>query len=180
MFFLIISLRGIAGFYTDYLWFGELHLTAVWRGVLGAKVLLAVVFTVVFFVLMWVNLAIADRLAPPFRPMGPEDELVERYRQVVGPRPSGAHRRGRLVRPHRRAERRRSQWNDWILFRNTAPSASKDPQFHKDIGFYVFQLPFLKFRRRLAVRRHRHHHVRHRRRPLPQRRHPPAVAGCSG
>ena len=45
IFFLIISLRGIAGFYTDYLWFQELHLTSVWRGVLGAKAGLAVLFT---------------------------------------------------------------------------------------------------------------------------------------
>ena len=36
--FLVTSLRGIAGFYTDYLWFDELGFTSVWRGVLGAKV----------------------------------------------------------------------------------------------------------------------------------------------
>ena len=31
VFFLIISLRGIAGFYTDYLWFDEIGLTGVWN-----------------------------------------------------------------------------------------------------------------------------------------------------
>ena len=35
---LLTSLRGIAGFYTDYLWFDELGFTPVWRGVLGAKI----------------------------------------------------------------------------------------------------------------------------------------------
>ena len=37
-FVLLTSLRGIAGFYTDYLWFDSLDQTGVWRGVLGAKV----------------------------------------------------------------------------------------------------------------------------------------------
>ena len=68
-----------------------------------------------------------------------------------------------------------SEWRDWILFTNRANFGIKDPQFHKDIGFYVFQLPFLQFIAGLArspallvvlivtavV-------------PLPQRRHPAA------
>ena len=38
-----------------------------------------------------------------------------------------------------------SQWKQWILFTHYQSFGVKDPQFHKDIGFYVFQLPFLKF-----------------------------------
>ena len=38
-----------------------------------------------------------------------------------------------------------SQWNEWLLFRNRVSFGATDPQFHKDIGFYVFQLPFLTF-----------------------------------
>jgi uncharacterized protein len=34
---LLVSLRGIAGFYTDYLWFQQLGYTEVWRGLLLAK-----------------------------------------------------------------------------------------------------------------------------------------------
>ncbi|MEO6317319.1 MAG: hypothetical protein ABIP36_00910, partial [Acidimicrobiales bacterium] len=34
LFFLITSLRGFAGFYTDYLWFDSLGSSDVWRGVL--------------------------------------------------------------------------------------------------------------------------------------------------
>ena len=80
--FLFTSLRGLARFYTDYLWFDELGITSVWKQVLGAKIILGAIFTGVFFVVMWANLAIADLLAPKFRPMGPEEELVERYHQV--------------------------------------------------------------------------------------------------
>src|SRR5438093_199593 len=82
---LLVSLRGIAGFYTDYLWFKEVGYTEVWRGLLFAKAVPAVVFTAAFFLLILGNLIIADRLAPKFRPAGPEEEIVERYRQIIGP-----------------------------------------------------------------------------------------------
>ena len=85
-FFLITSLRGIAGFYTDFLWFDSLGQSDVFRGVLGAKVALAAIFTGAFFLLLWVNLVIADRMAPPFRPAGPDDEFLERYHDLVDPR----------------------------------------------------------------------------------------------
>jgi hypothetical protein len=39
----------------------------------------------------------------------------------------------------------RAQWNNWILFRNGSTFGIKDPQFHKDLGFFVFQLPFINF-----------------------------------
>jgi uncharacterized membrane protein (UPF0182 family) len=145
IFILIISLRGIAGFYTDYLWFQEVHLTSVWRSVLGAKVGLAILFTVIFFVLMWVNLAIADRIAPAFRPMGPEEELVERYHQVVGPRAVLVRTAVAALFALIAGPSVASRWNQWILFTNHVSFGVKDPQFHKDVGFFVFQLPFLKF-----------------------------------
>ena len=43
----VLSLRGIARFYTDYLWFESLGYTSVWREVLLARVLLSVVFILI-------------------------------------------------------------------------------------------------------------------------------------
>ena len=86
LFMLITSLRGIAGFYTDYLWFDSLGFDGVWSGVLGAKLALAAIFVAVFFVVCWVNLYIADRLAPKFPPPGPEQEVLDRFREVIGDR----------------------------------------------------------------------------------------------
>jgi hypothetical protein len=37
------------------------------------------------------------------------------------------------------------EWQNWILFRHGGNFGITDPQFHKDIGFYVFKLPFLYF-----------------------------------
>jgi uncharacterized membrane protein (UPF0182 family) len=143
LFFLLTSLRGIASFFTDYLWFDELGFSSVWRGVLGAKVALSVVFTVGFFLLLWLNLVIADRLAPRFRPTGPEDEIVARYQEVIGPF-AGKVRFGVAALFALIAGTGMSaQWKNWILFRNSVPFGTTDPVFKRDVSFFVFRLPFL-------------------------------------
>ncbi len=83
---LIASLRGLAGFYTDYLWFQSVGFTSVFRGVLLTKVLLSIVFIAIFFLMMFVNLIIADRFAPEEIDPAETDELVVRYRESVFPR----------------------------------------------------------------------------------------------
>ena len=142
-FVLLISLRGIASFYTDYLWFQSLDLGSVWGTVLGAKFSLTLIGAVVFFALCWGNMAIAERLAPPFRPTSGDDDLIERYHEVVG------HRAG-LVRfgvagflAMAVGVSLGSSWNEWILFNNRVDFGQRDATFNTDIGFYVFQLPFL-------------------------------------
>src|SRR5688500_108543 len=143
---LLVSVRGIAGFYTDYLWFQELGYTDVWRGLLVAKALPTAVFTVVFFLLILGNLIIADRLQPRFRPAGPEEELVERYRQFIGPYAGRVRVAVAVFLAIVAASGLTSQWNAWLLFRHRVPFGGPgDPQFGADIGFYVFTLPFLRF-----------------------------------
>src|SRR3954468_4129340 len=116
LFLLITSLRGIAGFYTDYLFFDSLGLSGVFSRFVGARIPLAVIFIGLFFVLLYANLFIADRIAPKFRPAGPEEELLERYHEVVGRR-SGAVRVGvALLFAFIAGAGVSSQWNSWILF----------------------------------------------------------------
>lgn len=142
---LLFSLRGLAGFYTDYLWFDSIGQGDTWRTLLSARLVPAFGFTVIFFALMFANLLIADRLAPKYRSMGPEDELVERYQQAIS-RYTGRIRIGvALFFALVAGVGVSSQWRNWILFTNRVDFGVKDPQFHKDIGFYVFQLPFLRF-----------------------------------
>src|SRR5690606_24870603 len=38
-----------------------------------------------------------------------------------------------------------AQWKDWILFNHEVPFGTKDATFGRDIGFYVFRLPFIEF-----------------------------------
>jgi uncharacterized membrane protein (UPF0182 family) len=144
-FVLLTSLRGIAGFYTDYLWFDSLGQTGVWRGILGAKLILALIFMVGFFLLAWSNLLIADRIAPPYRMGGPEDELLERYHDIVDDRMGWLRIIICVLLAIIAGSGVSSEWNSWILFTNGGDFGVEDPQFHNDIGFYVFRLPFLSF-----------------------------------
>ena len=140
-----LSLRGIAGFYTDYLWFDSLDRTDVWGRVLGAKVVLTLIFFGVFFALLWLNLFVADRSAPSTRIPGPEEELLARYHDLVSGR-TGMVRAGvSFVFALLAAAGVQSQWEAWLLFVNRQDFGIRDPQFDTDLGFYVFQLPFLSY-----------------------------------
>ncbi len=144
LFFLITSLRGIAGFYTDFLWFDSLGYDGVWSGVLGAKVSLAVIFVAAFFVMCWINLYIADRLAPKFPPAGPEQEALDRFRDAIGDR-TGLLRIGvAFLLALLMGAGMSGEWRSWLLFTNGGNWGAADAQFSTDIGFYVFKLPFLK------------------------------------
>ena len=141
----LLSLQGIAGFYTDYLWFDSLGYTSVWSGVLLTRVVLALVFIAAMFVLAWVNLLIADRVAPAFRPPGPEEEFVQRYHETVGTRAGLVRIAVAGLFALFWGAPAGSRWQDWILFRNGGDFGIEDPQFGADVGFYVFELPFIRF-----------------------------------
>ncbi len=142
---LLFSLKGLAGFYTDYLWFDSVGQGSTWSQLLAAKIAPAIVFTVIFFAIMYANLLIADRIAPKYRSMGPEDEIIERYQQAISPYRGRLRAGVALFFALVAGVGVSSQWQQWVLFTHSVKFGVKDPQFHKDIGFYVFQLPFLKF-----------------------------------
>ena len=142
---LVASLRTIAIFYTDYLWFGSVHLGSVWRRLLEVKAGLFFGFAAIFFVVLWVNLAVVDRLAPSELALGPEDELVRRYQQRVAPRARLVRSVVSLLVALLAASGVLGQWRNYLLFMNGGSFDATDPQFHRNVGFFVFELPFLSF-----------------------------------
>ncbi len=142
---LIASLRGLANFYIGYEWFKNIHLSQVWSGILGAKVGLFLVFLIIFFLFLWGNLAIGDRLTPSFSLSSVEDELVKRYRETIGRHKRLSHIIVAAVFSFLAAGGASSQWRNWILFTHSVPFGIKDPLFHLDVSFFVFKLPFLSF-----------------------------------
>ena len=135
--------RALARFYIDYLWHDSLGRSDVFWGVLWAKIMLFLAFFAVFIVLAVLNLYIADRTAPKAFPANVHP-YVERFHEMFG-------HRLRLVRYGTAAV--------LALFlalpaRSLAgvdavpqqPSFGiKDAQFDTDVGFYVFELPFITF-----------------------------------
>lgn len=142
---LALSLRAIATFWTDFLWFDSLDLTAVWSRLISAKVTLGAATGLVFFAILWTNLVLADRLAPRFRSAaaGPEDELLVRYRELVAGRQRLVWLVVSLVVAAIPAFSASSQWREWLLFRYGGSFGVDDPQFGRDLGFYMLELPFL-------------------------------------
>ena len=143
VFLLLISLRGMAAFYTDYLWYDSLGLAGLWRHLLVTKAGLTFLGGVVFFLLCWGNLLISERLAPAFRPSSGEDDLIERYHEAIGRRAWVVRMFVALFLALVVGVSLGAAWKEWVLFTNAVSWGEKDATFHTDIGFYVFRLPFL-------------------------------------
>ena len=143
--FLLLFSSGIAGFYTDYLWFDDLGVSQVFTGVLRARLLLVGIFLLTAFLLVWGNLRVAEGLGPRGPRRGPEDEMVQRYREAVGSHGGKV----RLVVAGTLALLLAGgvggRWEQFLLFRNQVPFGTDDQQFRRDVSFYVFDLPFRTF-----------------------------------
>jgi len=141
--FLLLSVRGLAGFWTDFLWFDALGLSSVWRDILLARFGLGALFAAIFFVLCYASLTIAERLAPSTRAPGPEEELVQRWQGFVGGRAWLVRVIVAGVLGLIAGLGFSSQWERFLLYMNRVDFGTEDPQFGMDAGFYVFELPFL-------------------------------------
>ena len=83
---LFFALRLFAGLYTDSLWYSSIHQPEVFSTVLTTKIGLFLVFGLVFFLAMWGNLLLCNRLGPSELFLdAPEDELVRRFQSAVRP-----------------------------------------------------------------------------------------------
>ena len=142
---LFASLRSLATLYTDRLWFSSVNLTGVWDTLIGVKLGLFASFGGLFFVLLWVNLIVCDRMSVSADPTDPEDELVRRYQRIVRPYSNRIYAGLSVVVALIAAAGTVGQWQNWLLFTHGQSFGHPDPEFGKDIGFYVFKLPFLQF-----------------------------------
>ncbi len=142
--FVLIFGRAIARFYVDYLWHESLGREDVFWGVLTAKLTLFGVFFAAFAVIAALNLWIADRAAPTAFPANVHP-YVERFHDVFGHRLRIVRYGIALIFALLLALPAVALWQDWLLFRNAREFGIADAQFGADVGFYVFQLPFLSF-----------------------------------
>jgi uncharacterized membrane protein (UPF0182 family) len=143
---LLGSLRSLAGLYTDSLWFSSVGFHRVWSTLLAVKVGLFASFGAAFFVALWLNLVVCDRLAahaPP--PLEPEDEVVRRYQRSVRPYAGRVYAVLAVAVALIAAATTVGQWNNWLLFTHAQSFPHKDPQFGINDSFFIFRLPFLQF-----------------------------------
>lgn len=139
-----LSLLGqVIPLYTDYLWFQEVKLTSVFTTILWTKAALALAAGLAFALLAYVNVRLAARstsgdvLVELDDPFGLPSRLVIEplFRKFLLP--------GALVLGFLAASQAAAQWETVLRFLNAQPFNTQDPLFGRDIGFYVFRLPFL-------------------------------------
>ncbi|MGN6574522.1 MAG: UPF0182 family membrane protein [Nocardioides sp.] len=141
-FFLISIFTNI---WTDRLWFNSLGYSSVFTKVLGTRVLLFLVFGLLLGAVVAANIVIAFKVRPMFRPASQEQVSLDRYREVVEPLRRWVLIGIALVLALFAGSSGAGQWRQFLLWRHREPFGTKDPYFNKDVGFYVFELPWLHY-----------------------------------
>jgi uncharacterized membrane protein (UPF0182 family) len=138
----VIFIGAVIAFYPNWMWFKNLDFASVFWTMIVAKFGLAAVIWFFLIVLLAVNLFIAQRLTPA----GGQRPTAE-----IGGFPISGNMLDNLILAAILvvsffiASRASEQWNMILSFLNQQPFGTSDPIFGKDIGFYVFSLPFYMF-----------------------------------
>lgn len=131
--------------WTEKLWFGSLGYSEIFTTLVTTRVLLFLVFGLLMAVVVGVNLFVAYRSRPGYRPRSPEQASLERYRQAVTPVRRWLFLGLSGLLGIFAGMSASGQWRTYLMWAHREPFGTKDPQFGKDIGFYVFTLPWLHF-----------------------------------
>ena len=134
-----------AGFWTDWLWYRSVKYSSVFTTTLWTKIGLFFVFGLLMALAVGFNIWLAHRLRPPLSAMSMEQQSLDRYRMGIAPYKKwlllGLTSLVGLIAGASAS----SQWRTWLMWVNGVPFHQKDPQFHLDISFYTFDLPWYRF-----------------------------------
>jgi uncharacterized membrane protein (UPF0182 family) len=139
---LMIFLR-VIGLVTDWFWFQEVGYQTVFTVTLLAKIKTGLVFGAGFFTVLIVNLLIAFRLSRVPLYGDPAAAFGNPIREMEPAVLKGLIIAGSFLIGLFAAVNGTAQWESLLLFLNPTPFGVQDPLFMRDIGFYVFQFPFL-------------------------------------
>ncbi|MDP9023556.1 MAG: UPF0182 family protein [Actinomycetota bacterium] len=141
----LLSANRVAAFVTDLWWYQGLGYESVFLGLFSARVGLGALFGAVLALLVAVNLVIARRLRPLILPATAREAAIERYRQLVDPYVPWLIGGVALLFALSGGAAAASQWEPFLLWRHGGAFGAADPQFGRDVGFYVFDLPWYEF-----------------------------------
>lgn len=141
---LVVAGSVFVNLWTERLWFGSIEFQGVFTKVLVTRTALFVVFALVAGLFVGINVWLAHRYRP--NPLGlRRDDPAARYRVALTP----------VARPVLLALAGivglfagiigGSRWETYQLWIHGESFGQKDPQFGRDIGFFVFDMPWLQF-----------------------------------
>ena len=137
-----VALVSVSGFYADWLWFKSVNFTSVWSTLLLTKIALFVVAGLITAALILFNIIIAYKRRPLYVPMTVEADNLERYRAQIEPIKRWVVLGVAVALFYFAGTSGSLLWSTWLLFKNSTPFGTTDPQFNMDISFFAFRLPF--------------------------------------
>ena len=135
---------------TEWLWFNEVEYTGIFMRTLGTKLTLGAVVFLVAFAGLALNFRLAlRRFTQPYTLFPGNGEI-----QAVVLTPQQLQRLGTGVAALMAlflGAFASNEWLTWLQFQNAVPFDQADPLLGRDIGFYIFALPFIDLVRNLAL-----------------------------
>lgn len=143
-------LTWLAGLWTDALWFAELGHGGVFWTILATKAVAALAFGAVAGALLYANVRVARAMAPKAAPVlvdeaePPYAAALRAARAALDPWIDRAAVLLAVVVGFAFGLPMASEWERFRLALSAVPFGAADPQFGRDIGFFVFTLPALR------------------------------------
>ena len=138
--------RGVATFFTNYLWFDSVNLNDVWVKILLTRLGLVAATTIIAFLFIFTNLRLATRATPVidiFEAFDTQDPLA-RFRSWVSERFARFRLTGALGLSLFLGAGSSTLWEQVLLFINQEEFNITDPVFNNDISNYIFGLPLYR------------------------------------
>ncbi len=139
---LAVVLVSLSGFYVDYLWFRSVEYSEVWTKLLTTRASLFILFGLFTSLIIVSNILIAYKRRPVYVPTALEADNLERYRAQIEPIKRAAIIGIAIAIFYFAGTAGSRFWELWMLYRNATPFGVTDPQFNRDISFFMFTLPF--------------------------------------
>ncbi|MGC0329633.1 uncharacterized membrane protein (UPF0182 family) [Streptomyces sp. SAI-170] len=134
-----------AGFWTDWLWYRSVNYSSVFTTTLSTKIGLFFVFGLLMALAVGFNIWLAHRLRPPLSAMSMEQQSLDRYRMGIAPYKKWLLLAITALVGLIAGASASGQWRTWLMWVNGVPFGKEDPQFHLDVSFYAFDLPWYRF-----------------------------------
>jgi uncharacterized protein len=127
---------------TNVLWFRSVHVDHVYGTILGAQILLFCVFGILTTAAVAASLVLLIRRRPRFRPDPARQKWRHRYLRYEARFRTWLIVVVALYLGVRTGARATHRWQTYVMWRNSVPWHRTDPQFHRDLSYYVTVLPF--------------------------------------
>jgi uncharacterized membrane protein (UPF0182 family) len=137
----LLFFRQAIGLYTDWLWFQEVGYTDIFITTLTSKTLLALGAGILLGLLLYISLNAAASPPSHFRYSAQDNAIELPPLELVDPWFRRLLLPGALLVAFMAGPQAVSHWREFLLFLNPSTFNLTDPQFGRDLGFYMFRLP---------------------------------------